>query len=165
MKKINKKELSETDICDLYITPSIKKAGYDPFIQIRREVNLTPGRIDVFGLTARRNKKTRKRADYVLYKKQNIPIGVIEAKSNNFKVSDGMPQAIKYASLLNVPSAFSSNGDAFSYLDMCSENKELEKNLSLDEFVKPNILWEKYLKFNKIQTNQEEINLEDYYTE
>ena len=165
MDKINKKDLSEADICDLYITPSIKLAGYDPLIQIRREVYLSPGRIDVFGLSARRNKKTRKRADYVLYKKKNIPIAVVEAKNNNFTVSEGMPQAIKYASLLKVPSAFSSNGDGFSYLDMSTNSKEIEKNLKNNEFIDPETLWKNYLDFYNIKKGEEHLNLEDYYVE
>lgn len=56
MDKINKKELSETDICDLFITPAIKNAGWDPVSQIRREVTLTPGPVIVRGNMSSRAK-------------------------------------------------------------------------------------------------------------
>ncbi|MEA1875434.1 MAG: hypothetical protein U9N86_01090, partial [Bacteroidota bacterium] len=66
MSDINKKELSESDICDLYITPAIKEAGWDQLKQIRREVTLTPGPVVVRGNLSSRNKKKKKFADYVL---------------------------------------------------------------------------------------------------
>ena len=66
MDDLNKKQLSETDICDLYITPAIKNAGWDPIRQIRREVTLTPGPVIVRGEMSTRNKKKKKFADYVL---------------------------------------------------------------------------------------------------
>lgn len=114
MDKINKKELSEIDICDLFITPAIKDAGWDQMKQIRREVTLTPGPIIVRGNLSSRNKKKKKFADYVLYFEPGVPIAVVEAKDNNHTVSHGMQQALGYAEILNVPSAFPSNGDAFA---------------------------------------------------
>jgi len=66
MDSKEKKELSETDICDLFITPAIKDAGWDQPRQIRREVTLTPGPVVVRGNMSSRNKKKKKFADYVL---------------------------------------------------------------------------------------------------
>ncbi|MFZ2417116.1 MAG: type I restriction endonuclease, partial [Smithellaceae bacterium] len=100
MGKINKKELSETDICDLFITPAIKNAGWDPINQIRREVTLTPGPVIVRGNMSLRNKKKKKFADYVLYQEPGVPIAVIEAKDNNHTVSQGMQQALQYSEIL-----------------------------------------------------------------
>jgi type I site-specific restriction endonuclease len=114
LNQINKKELSETDICDLFITPAIKNAGWDAIRQIRREVTLTPGPVIVRGNMSSRNKKKKKFADYILYKEPGVPIAVVEAKDNNCTVSQGMQQALGYAEILQVPSAFSSNGDAFA---------------------------------------------------
>ena len=79
-ESINKRDLSEIDICDLFITPNIQKAGWDPVTQIRREVTLTPGPVVVRGAIASRNKKKKKFADYVLCKELGVPIAVIEAK-------------------------------------------------------------------------------------
>lgn len=77
-----KKELSETDICNLYITPALKDAGWKPFTQIRREVTLTPGPIIVRGNMSSRNKEKKKFADYVLSREPSLPVAVLEAKDN-----------------------------------------------------------------------------------
>ena len=76
---INKKELSEIDICDLYIIPAIKDAGWEQGIQIQREVTLAPGPVIVRGNMSARNKK-KKFADYVLSWKPSVPVAVVEAK-------------------------------------------------------------------------------------
>jgi len=102
---MNKKELSERDICTKYITPAVKQAGWDEMMQIREEVGFTKGRIIVRGKLVTRGKA--KRADYVLYYKPNIPIAIIEAKDNNCSVGDGMQQALDYATTLNIPFVFS----------------------------------------------------------
>jgi hypothetical protein len=83
LSEINKKELSETDICDLYISPAIKDAGWDPIRQIRREVTLTPGPIVVRGNMSSRNKKKKKFADYVLSREPGVPVAVVEAKDTH----------------------------------------------------------------------------------
>src|SRR5258708_39657856 len=114
MSSLDKKSLSESDICDLYISPAIKGAGWEPTTQIRREVTLAPGPVTVRGNVASRNKKKRKFADYVLYREPGVPVAVVEAKDNHHTVSQGLQQALGYAGILNVPCAFSSNGDAFA---------------------------------------------------
>src|SRR6202167_3189557 len=82
---MNKKDLSERDICSKFIGPAIKRAGWDGMMQIREEVNFTKGRIIVRGKLVTRGKA--KRADYILYYKPNIPIAIIEAKDNNHTVT------------------------------------------------------------------------------
>ncbi|MFV2045284.1 MAG: restriction endonuclease subunit R, partial [Anaerolineales bacterium] len=114
MDSKDKKQLSEIDICDLFITPAIKSVGWDQMNQIRREVTLTPGPVVVRGNLSSRNKKKKKFADYVLSWEPGIPVAVVEAKDNSHTVSHGMQQALGYAQVLEVPSAFSSNGDAFA---------------------------------------------------
>jgi type I restriction enzyme R subunit len=91
---MNKKDLSERDICSKFIGPAIKRAGWDGMMQIREEVAFTKGRIIVRGKLVTRGKA--KRADYILYYKPNIPIAIIEAKDNNHSVDDGMQQALDY---------------------------------------------------------------------
>lgn len=108
---MNKKDLTERDICTKYITPTLTAAGWDLHTQIREEVSLTQGRIIVRGKLTTRGKA--KRADYVLYYKPNIPVAVIEAKDNTHSVGAGMQQGLGYAEMLGVPFVFSSNGDAF----------------------------------------------------
>lgn len=94
MDRFTKKELSETDRCDLFITPAIKEAGWDPLLKIRREVTLTPGPVIVRGNLSSRNKKKRKFADYVLSWEPGVPVAVVEAKDNNHTVSQGIQQAL-----------------------------------------------------------------------
>ena len=89
---IDKKKLSERDICTKFITPAIEKAGWDTQTQLLEEVSFTDGKIYVRGkLTAR---GTRKRADYILYYKPNIPIAIVEAKDNKHSVRAGIQQGL-----------------------------------------------------------------------
>jgi len=76
---MDKRSLSERDICTKFITPALRKAGWDEMTQIREEVSFTKGRITVRGKLASRGKG--KRADYVLYYKPNVPIALVEAKA------------------------------------------------------------------------------------
>jgi len=161
---MNKKGLSERDICTKYITPAIKQAGWDINTQIREEVTFTAGRVIVRGKTVKRGKQ--KRADYILYYKPNIPIAVIEAKENNHSIGSGMQEALGYAKTLDIPFVFSSNGDGFLFHDK-TENKEghLEMELSMEMFPSPELLWGKYLKYKSLNNDQEEIITQDYYAD
>jgi type I site-specific restriction endonuclease len=132
---MNKKDLTERDICSKFIGPAIKRAGWDGMLQIREEVAFTKGRIIVRGKLVSRGKA--KRADYILYYKPNIPIAIIEAKDNNHSVGDGMQQALDYATTLNIPFVFSSNGDGFVFHDRTGISPEKEASLTLDEFPSP----------------------------
>src|SRR3990170_8330879 len=104
---MNRKELSERDICTKFVIPAVKQAGWDEMSQIREEVGFTKGRIIVRGKLVSRGKP--KRADCILYYKPNIPIAIIEAKDNNNAVGDGIQQGLEYAATLDIPFAFSSN--------------------------------------------------------
>lgn len=163
---MDKKELSESDICDLYITPAIKKAGWDPFTQIRREVTLTPGPVIVRGEMSARNKKKKKFADYVLFWEPGTRVAVIEAKDNKYPVSYGIQQALGYAEILGVPSAFSSNGDAFaSHNKVAAEGEDTETEFQLENFPTPAELWKRYKKLHNIQDSEEALVLQPYYVD
>ncbi|HEY1112866.1 MAG TPA: type I restriction endonuclease, partial [Chitinophagaceae bacterium] len=88
---IDKKSLSERDICTKFITPALQKAGWDLESQVLEEVSFTDGRIYVRGRLTARGK--RKRADYILYYNSN-PIAIVEAKDNNQTVRAGLQQAL-----------------------------------------------------------------------
>ncbi len=159
---MNKKSLSERDICTKFITPAIIKAGWDRDRQFLEEVSFTDGKIYVKGKLAVRGAK--KRADYILYFKPNIPIAVIEAKDNNHSVRAGIQQALDYAQCLDVPFVFSSNGDGFIFHDKTAKDVPLEIELSLDEFPSPQQLWAKYKVFKGItEPENERITSQDYY--
>jgi len=158
---MNKKDLTERDICSKFIGPAVKRAGWDGMLQIREEVAFTKGRIIVRGKLVSRGKA--KRADYILYYKPNIPIAIIEAKDNNHSVGDGMQQALDYAATLNIPFVFSSNGDGFVFHDRTGISPEKEASLTLDEFPSPADLWQKYRAWKGLTPDEEKIVLQDYF--
>jgi len=164
MNSKEKKELSETDICNLFITPAIQNAGWDPMKQIRWEVTLTPGPVIVRGNVSSRNKKKKKFADYVLSWEPGIPIGVVEAKDNKHTVSHGIQQALGYAEILEVPSAFSSNGDAFaSHNKVPAAGEDIETEFPLESFPLPQELWRRYKTFHGIEDNAEKLVVQPYH--
>src|SRR6185436_12002963 len=161
MPGLDKKSLSERDICTKFITPAVEQAGWDVLSQIREEVYFTKGRIIVRGKLVTRGKA--KRADYILYYKPNIPIALIEAKDNSYAVGGGMQQALEYATILDIPFVFSSNGDGFLFHDRTGQSGKLEADLSLDAFPTPDKLWQKYRTWKGLAPAQEEIVLQNYH--
>ncbi len=120
------------------------------------------GRIIVQGKLHARGK--RKRADYILYFKPNVPIAIIEAKDNNKEVGTGMQQALEYADILHIPFVFTSNGDSFLFHDNTISAGQIEKEISLDEFPGPDYLWEKYLLYRGLTDNKpREVVEQDYH--
>ena len=111
MNILDKKQMSEEDIKLNFITPALLQRGWKDKITMETKVKFTDGKINLKG-----NVETReapKKADYVLYINANNPIAIVEAKDNNHSVSFGLQQAMDYARKLDVPFAYSSNGDAF----------------------------------------------------
>ena len=158
---MDRRSLSERDICTKFITPALRGAGWDEMSQLREEVTFTAGRIIMRGKLVTRGK--RKHADYVLYVKPNIPVAVIEAKDNNHGVGDGMQQAVDYAETLHIPFAFSSNGDGFVFHNRTGGSNPIETNLALDAFPSPDDLWGRYRTWKGLTPEAEEIVLQDYF--
>ncbi|MBI3145480.1 MAG: DEAD/DEAH box helicase family protein [Pseudogulbenkiania sp.] len=158
---MDKKQLSESDICAKFITPAIAQAGWDEHSQIRREVTFTAGRIIVRGRLHSRGEK--KRADYVLYHQKNQPIAVIEAKDNQHSVGAGMQQALAYADALDVPFVFSSNGDGFLFHDRTGLSGQMETELCLSDFPKPEQLWQWYCQHQGLDQRSAAVVASPYY--
>ncbi len=129
---MNKRDISERDICTKCITPAIENAGGDDLSQIRENVYFTKGRIIVRGKLVTRGKA--KFADYILYYKPNIPIALIEAKDNTHAVGYGMQQGLEYAATLDIPFVFSSNGDGFLFHDRTGQSSQIEVELNINAF-------------------------------
>ncbi|TBB88080.1 EcoAI/FtnUII family type I restriction enzme subunit R [Rhizobium ruizarguesonis] len=164
MEKTEKQKLSESDICDLFITPAIKRAGWDQLNQVRREVTLTPGPVIVRGNLSSRNKKKRKFADYVLSWQPCFPLAIVEAKDNKQAVSSGLQQALGYAEILDLPSAFSSNGDGFaSHNRVAGDGEETETSFEMDAFPDPEVLYDRYRKFHGITSDEKYLVEQPYY--
>ena len=155
---MNRKDLSERDICTKYIAPAVVNAGWDLKKQLREEYTFTDGRVIVRGDLTTRGK--RKRADYILFYKPNLPIAVIEAKSNKYNSGHGMQQAIEYAQILDLQFAYASNGDSFIEHDMATG---IEREIKLEEFPTPKILWDRYKSTKEITLDEEKIITEPYY--
>jgi type I site-specific restriction endonuclease len=84
---LDKKQLSEIDICEKFISPAIVRAGWSIHDQVFREYPLRVGRVTVRGNKSHRDQSTVLRADYALFYKSNIPIAVVEVKDNNKSIS------------------------------------------------------------------------------
>ncbi|MGF7050700.1 type I restriction enzyme R subunit [Paenibacillus sp. DS2015] len=158
---MNKKDLSERDICSKYITPALIQSGWDLQKQIREEVTFTDGRVIVRKKIVTRG--DRKRADYILYYKSNIPIAIIEAKDNKHSLGSGMQQGLNYGEILDIPFVYSSNGDGFLEHDRTVKTGTIEHELSLSEFPSPTELWNRYKKVKGIDEQAEEMIVQDYY--
>lgn len=158
---MSKKSLTEADIRTKFITPNIVSAGWNIDTQIREEVHFTDGRIYVRGRIHTRGE--RKRADYILYYKPNIPVAIIEAKDNNHSVSSGIQQALGYAVTLDIPFVFSSNGDGFYFHDRTAKDGSIEKEVPLDAFPSPQELWQKYRAYKGLADEVESIVAQDYF--
>ncbi len=150
--------LTETEVCMRYITPAIKNAGWNIDKQVLREYAFTDGRVVVRGKMITRAK--RKRADYILQYKSNIPLAIIEAKKDTLPIGAGMQQALEYADILDIPFVYSSNGKGFIEHDRTSG---IERELSLDEFPTPEALWNRFSNHKEFTDEQEQLYLQDYF--
>jgi type I restriction enzyme R subunit len=161
---MNKKALTETDIRTKFITPALIGVNgdkWDVMTQIREEAYFTKGRVIVRGKTVKRGEA--KKADYILSYRPNLPLAVIEAKDNNHSVGDGMQQALEYAEILDIPFAYSSNGDAFLEHDRTASNGRVTREIPLDQFPSPAELWERYCTSKGWSADQRQIATQDYY--
>ena len=163
---MNKKTLTEADIISKFIMPAIESAGWDLMSQIRQEVKLRDGKVIIRGQLGVR--KTVKSADIVLYYKPNIPLAIIEAKTNKYEMGKGMQQGLDYARLLDVPFVFASNGDGFIFHDKSHDHDQdtpqtLETELTLNNFPSPEQLWQKFCQWKHYSKEQLPIISQDYY--
>lgn len=149
-------ELTEEDVRAKYIDPSIRNAGWNEELQIRREVFFTDGKIIIQKNKTKRGK--RKKADYVLSYKTNLPLAIIEAKKNTLTIGHGMQQGIEYGEILDIPFIYSCNGEGYLEFDrLTGKSRELKMN----EFPTPEELWERYLEEKKL--DRSDLLVESYF--
>lgn len=154
---LTKKEMTEEDIKRLYITPAIESRWNK--LKITMETQLTDGKVNIKGNQVVRERP--KKADYVLYLGNNNPIAVVEAKDNTHTPSHGMQQAMQYAKMLDVPFAYSSNGDSFVEHDFLTG---MERELALDAFPDEAELLARYRTGKNLTEAQETAMKQPYYT-
>ncbi len=160
---IDKKTLSERDICTKFINPALEAAGWDLMHQIREQHYFTNGRVMVRGKTVKRG--DRKFADYLLLHKPGVPIGIIEAKDNHHSIGSGMQQGLGYAAILDVPFVFSTNGDGFLMHDRLATDGPVEREFGLDAFPSPQELWQRYCEAKQLSPAALPIVNQDYYSD
>ena len=153
----SKRNMTEEDIKLRYITPAITSKW--PVGKITMETRITDGKINLKGNFVFREKP--KRADYILYLSANNPIAVVEAKDNAHSVSYGLQQAMTYARMLDVPFAYSSNGDGFVEHDFLTGQ---EREFGLNEFPTEQELVARYKQESGLTPSQETILAQPYYT-
>ena len=154
---IPKKQMTEEDIKLRYITPAITAKW--SFNHITMETKITDGRINLKGNLV--NREDPKKADYILYINPNNPIAIVEAKDNKHTVSYGLQQAITYAQMLDVPFAYSSNGDAFYEHDFLTGK---EREIPLSQFPSPYELIDRYYAAKQLTDREKDIISQPYYT-
>lgn len=152
-----KHQMSEEDIKLQYITPAILSKWSRE--KITMETRITDGKINLKGNFVFREKP--KRADYILYLSANNPIAIVEAKDNTHAVSHGLQQAMTYAQMLDIPFAYSSNGDGFMEHDFLTGQ---EREIGLDEFPSEQELATRYKQESGLTPRQESILEQPYYS-
>ncbi|WP_348625393.1 DEAD/DEAH box helicase family protein (plasmid) [Paenibacillus peoriae] len=154
----SKVAMTEEDIKNKYITPAIVSAGWDLNTQVHFEHSFTDGRVIVRGNMTTRAKQ--KRADYLLMHKSNYPLAIVEAKDNNHPIGGGMQQALEYSEILDIPYAYSSNGDAFVEHNRLTGE---ERTIQLNEFPSHDELWQRYIVDAGLNEQQKQLIDEPYY--
>ena len=156
-----KQQMSEEDIKLQYITPALTAKWSRE--KITMETKITDGRINLSGNIIRRERP--KFADYVLWLNPQTPLAIVEAKDNKHSISHGLQQAIEYARKMDIPFAYSSNGDGFSEHDFLTGK---ERNFGIDEFPSPEELIARYKQGknggNALTPQQEIVSAQPYYT-
>ena len=156
---MSKKDLTEEDIKLRYITPAINSAGWKNE-HIRMEYYFTDGRVIFQGKVHAR--QTGKKADYLLFHAVNKPIAIVEAKDNNKPFGGGMQQAMEYAQILDIPFAYSSNGDGFLEHDFLT-GKEAE--LTLEQFPTPEELYKRLVDARQLSGEALKIVEQPFYSD
>ena len=158
---VDKRQLTEEDIKHRYITPAIHAAGCRDDL-IFMEKYFTAGRITIHGKRTKRGEG--RKADYLLCAAPNLPMAIVEAKDNNHPVSAGIQQAIDYAQILEIPFAYSSNGDGFYGHDMIfGLETDPSRPIPLDGFPSPDELTERYIKYRSLSEDAQKALFEPYY--
>ncbi len=151
--------MTESDVRAKLIDPAVEQAGWSED-KVRREITFTAGRIQVHGKTISRGEK--KRVDYILYYKNDLPLALIEAKDDSQGVGDGLQQGISYAQDLDIPFVYSSNGAGFIERDFFTGE---ERELGINELPSPEELFSRYAQAKGISDQTKQIVLSDYFTD
>ncbi len=151
--------MTEADVRAKLIDPAVEQAGWSED-RVQREITFTAGRIHVHGKTVSRGKK--KRVDYILYYKNDLPLALIEEKDDSHSAGDGLQQGISYAQDLDIPFVYSSNGKGFIEHDSFTG---AEKELDVSSLPSPEELFARFIQAKGITEETKEVVLSDYFTD
>lgn len=152
-------KLTEEDVKLRFVTPAIVEKSAWTHDLIRMEYFFTDGQVLINGNQKKRGKP--KKADYLLLaKNKETPLAIVEAKSSELSIGAGLMQAIEYATILDIPFAYSTNGKGFVERDILAGT---ERNLSMDEFPTQDELWQRYLTHKNITKAEEKIIDQPYH--
>ncbi len=162
-----KRQMNEANIRSKFITPAIKNAGWvdnqiDEEYSVKQDKNFTDGKVQFDPKTKQTTRLSPKRADYLLYLHANKKIAIVEAKDNKHRPRDGLQQAKDYASLLDVPFVYSSNGDQFIEFDFFTG---VERTLLMNEFPTPQELEARFKKGKSYTADEWKIIHQPYHTD
>jgi type I restriction enzyme, R subunit len=154
----------EKDVVDEVIVPALVRRGWDPDVQIRRELVMSPGRVMVAGKREQKKQRdVRRRADLVLFYRPNIPVAVIEIKRPVGGTSSARQQALEYADRLDVPLAYTTTGAGFQETDLTTEGKVVDRDIPLEDFPTPDELWRRYCAYKKLDEAARKIAAQDWH--
>lgn len=140
------------------ITPIIQERWLSDD-KIIMEFCFTDGRISIDEYNvAHRGKK--KKVDYLLLYRENVLLALVEAKGQDHSADEGYAQAVDYASLLDVPFAYATNGIDLIEKDMILG---INKRMKLNDFPTADELWDRYIKEKNISADQEDTLTYPYY--
>jgi len=145
--------MNEAETRAEYIDPKLKESGWGVAegTKVLREYKITAGKIQTGGGRAK-----PLIADYVLVYK-GCKLAVIEAKSDELKVGEGVAQAKNYAEMLHLDRTYSSNGKEIYQICMKTGKEEL-----IAAFPSPDELWNKtFSTQNQWQDKFNQVPFED----
>jgi len=129
---------NEADTRAKIIDPKIKQSGWTEDF-ITREYYFTDGKIFLVGDESKR--KDPKKADYILYFNEALPLAVVEAKEEGKPAVSGMQQVKEYAERLDILFAYSTNGHEIEEFDFTSNTQK-----TIEFFPTKDELYQRYLK-------------------
>ena len=152
---LNRKYETEEETKFRLINPSLQRAGWKGNL-IMMEYSL---RSDYYKIVPEENRTIkipvpkRSRPDYLLCHTVHCPIAVIEAKRGAKEPSEGLDQAVSYAKILDLPFAYSTNGQEFVERNMktCQERR-----FPMEDFPGPEKLWDMCCEAREIKNEDRE---------
>ena len=159
-EEIAEQQKNEENTKKKYITPIIQERwGKENSDNIVMEYYFTVGRVNIANDKVSRGDK--KKADYLLLFKNNIPLALVEAKGIGHSAMEGYQQVLEYARILDIPFAYATNG-----IDLIEEDLIIHKNndkLKMQDFPYSNELWDRYVKEKNLTEDEVRLINQPYY--